>query len=87
MKKRKKVTAKSGVVIETAPQQEFFSAPVHRNDRTVAIEFPKSILSQIGLSEGRANCIILNGILQISGREPKSAIPVMVSQEFSQERA
>ena len=55
----------------------FFLAPVRVNQRHVTLTLPKEVTAALDVSRESVYCTMVDGVLQISGRQPNVAIPVL----------
>ena len=66
-------------------QAKFFTSEVKATRDGVSIEFPSDILNHLKLTktgEKKVHWTIINGVVQVSGAEPMTTIPVLVADEF-----
>lgn len=73
---------KLNTVIEKA---KFFTTPIVEKGENVTITLPKGVLTHInGKSKKSVFWTVLDGVVQISGNEPYSVIPMLALTDFQE---
>jgi hypothetical protein len=69
-------------------QNKIFTSEVNETRDGISIEFPTDIKNHLKLKSGdkKVHWVIVNGVVQVSGVEPVSMIPVLLPDEFQQSR-
>ncbi len=54
---------------------KFFRSPVRINKRYISVKLPLSVAEYLELKSGKLCWIPLNGVIQLSGSQPRISIP------------
>jgi len=60
-------------------------AAANINEKYLTVQLPASLAQYLKIKENKVCFHIGNGVIQISGSEPKSVIPMMIEEDFKEQ--
>jgi hypothetical protein len=56
---------------------KFYNSPVEMTNEGLSVFLPKELVSYLNIDNGKIHWVAINGVVQISGFEPNTVIPIV----------